>query len=136
MNEKYMKTYYQVYNSEDPDSLCEFYHPEVELTSAEGVIKGVDALLATYQDLITNFYDRMTPCYLTFGDNFAVVDILDRFTAKRDVDDFMGVAMAAGDSFTLSLRGRYEFLDNKMRNITIDRHNWDGEAFSSPINPG
>jgi hypothetical protein len=110
-----------VYNSEDPESLQNFYHPEVELTSAEGIIKGADALLATYRELISQFYDRMTPCYITFEDDSAVVDILDRFTAKRDVEDFMGVAMSAGESFSLHLRGKYEFLDNRIRKIFIDR---------------
>jgi hypothetical protein len=121
MNEKFMKSYYKVYNSEDPASLQAYYHQDVELTSAEGVIKGADALLATYQELIANFYDKMTPCYIAFEDGSAVVDILDRFTAKRDVADFMGVAMAAGESFSLHLRGTYEFQDDKIRKVLIER---------------
>jgi SnoaL-like domain len=123
MNEKFMKSYYRVYNSENPESLEDYYHPNVELTSAQGIIKGVDALLAIYRDLIANFYDRMTPSYITFEGESAVVNILDRFTAKRDVEDFMGVSMAAGDSFSLHLRGTYEFLDDKIRKILIEQTN-------------
>jgi SnoaL-like domain len=123
MNEKFMKSYYWVYNSEDPASLEDFYHRDVELTSAQGIIKGIDALLATYRDLISNFYDRMTPCYIAFEGSSAVVNILDRFTAKHDVENFMGVSLAAGESFSLHLRGTYEFLDDKIRKIIIEQTN-------------
>jgi hypothetical protein len=92
------------------------------LISAEGVMTGANALLATYRELISNFYDKMTPCYITFEGALAVVDILDRFTAKRDAADFTGVAMTAGESFSLHLRGTYEFQDDKIRKVLIERN--------------
>lgn len=38
---------------------------------------------------------------------------------KTDVDDFMGQSFSAGDSFTLHLLATYEFLDGKIRKVTI-----------------
>ena len=123
MNKKFMESYYRAYNSEDPAALEGYYHQDVELTSAQGIIKGADALLATYRNLISNFYDRMTPSYIAIEGASVVVNILDRFTAKHDVEDFMGMSLAAGESFSLHLRGTYEFLDNKIRKIVIEQVN-------------
>lgn len=118
----YMESYYRTYNTEDGDALASYYHPEVELTSAAGVMKGVDAVLATYRQIVSVFHDKMTPTRIDVDGQTAVVYISDCFTAKTAVDDFLGMKVAAGDSFELKLRGVYTFGPDKLfRTIVIEQ---------------
>ncbi len=117
-----MECYYQTYNTENVDSLASYYHPEVELTSEAGVMKGAEAVLATYRQIIGIFHDKMTPTSIHIDGQIAIVAIIDRFTAKVDVEDFLGMQVAAGESFELKLRGTYEAdSDNLFRTIVIER---------------
>ena len=115
-----LENYYATYNSEDPERLAAFYHPEVTLTSAEGTMEGVEAILDTYRYLVANFVDRMTPEAITVEGDTAEVKIRDHFTAKQDVADFLGMSLAAGESFELHLRGSYEFEDGLIRRVLIE----------------
>jgi ketosteroid isomerase-like protein len=114
-----MRRYYETYNSEDADALRQFYAEDVVLSSAQGELYGPDGILGVYRHLISQFHDRMTPEAITIAGNTAEVEISDRFTAKVDVADFMGVALKAGESLELSLRGSYEIVDGKFRRIAI-----------------
>jgi hypothetical protein len=49
----------------------------------------------------------MMPTQIVIDGDTAVVNITDVFTAKRDVADFMGVALRAGETLELRLRGTY-----------------------------
>ena len=62
----------------------------------------------------------MRPEAIAIDGNIAVVDIFDQFTAKIDVDDFMGRALVAGDSFHLHLRGTYVVREKQIHNITLE----------------
>lgn len=115
-----LERYYSTYNSEDPEKLAAFYHPEVTLSSAEGTMEGVDAILDTYRYLVANFVDQMTPEAIEVSVDSARVRIRDRFTAKQDVADFLGRSLAAGESFELLLEGRYEFEDGLIRRVSIE----------------
>jgi hypothetical protein len=123
VNESHMRSYYKTYNSEDPEALAAFYHEDVEVSSATGVLHGIDAVLSTYREIISNFYDKMTPSYIAIKNGQATVNIFDRFTAKCDVDDFMGQSFKTGDSFSLHLTAAYEFLDGKICKIEISINN-------------
>lgn len=114
MDKAFFESYYETYNSEDAEALRAFYHDEVELISAQGVIRGPDQIIAVYRDITANFVDQMTPQDISFKDGFAYIEILDRFTAKREVEDFMGMAFTKGQSFELNIQAVYEVLDNKI----------------------
>lgn len=116
----FMEAYYAAYNSEDAARLRPFYHPEVELHSAQGVMRGPEAILQTYGWLTTNFRDQMTPDRIVTSGATAVVHISDRFTARHDVPDFMGASLRRGEELVLRLRGTYELQDGAFRRITIE----------------
>lgn len=103
----FIEAYYAAYNSENPAALREFYADDVVLTSAQGEMRGIAAMLETYAFLTGQFVDRMTPTRIDIDGNTAVVEITDVFTAKVDVADFMGVALKRGEAFELRLRGTY-----------------------------
>ena len=119
MNKALMESYYQTYNAEDPIALRAFYHPEVEFMTAQGTQHGPDAIIDTYQYLISIFHDKMTPTDMVISGNVAVVTIKDTFTAKTSIDNFMGMALKVGEAFTLNLTGTYEAEAGKFKKITI-----------------
>lgn len=120
MDKALFENYYTIYNSEDPDALSQFYHADVVLTSAQGVINGIDAVLDTYRAMITMFHDRMTPVAIEIDGDTGVVEINDSFVAKQDIDDFMGMQLSKGQSFELKLRGTYTVEAGRFRNIVIE----------------
>lgn len=119
-HEQLMRDYYHTYNSEDPAALRAFYAEDVVLLSAQGELRGPEAILGTYDYLTSQFLDQMTPTDIAVDGDTAVVAITDRFTAKVDVPDFMGVALKQGESLELSLRGTYTIADGKFRRILIE----------------
>jgi uncharacterized protein (TIGR02246 family) len=119
MDEALMRRYYETYNSEDAEALSAFYHPDCTLTSAQGTLQGRKAILDTYRGLVALFEDHMTPTAIRVDGNEAEVDIVDRFTARADVADFMGQSLAAGESFELRLVGHYRAEQGKLREIHI-----------------
>ena len=116
-----MESYYATYNSEDADALRRFYADDVVLVSAQGELRGVDAIIETYRFLTGQFHDRMTPQSIELDGDTAVVRILDVFTAKTDVPDFMGVALKKGESFELNLRGTYRIVGGRFKHILIEQ---------------
>ena len=119
-HEQLMRDYYRTYNSEDPAALAGFYHDDVVLVSAEGELRGPEAILATYRYITCDFLDQMTPTRILVDGDTAVVDITDRFTARRDVPDFMGLAFRQGEHLELALRGTYTIDGGKFRRIVIE----------------
>lgn len=119
MNEDLMRRYYATYNTEDPGALAAFYHPDCRLESAQGVMRGREAILDTYRHLIALFEDRMTPQRISIEGDIAEVRISDRFTAREDVADFMGHSLAAGESFEMQLTGRYRAENGQFCEIRI-----------------
>jgi len=120
-HEQRMRDYYTTYNSENPVALRAFYTNDVVLVSAQGETRGPDAIIGVYQFLTAQFLDQMTPTAISVSGDTAVVDITDRFTAKVDVPDFMGVALKKGESFELKLRGTYTIVNGKFQHIVIDQ---------------
>ena len=47
------------------------------------------------------------------------VRIVDKLTARDDVPDFMGQALAKGETITLNLTGRYTIRDGRIVGIRI-----------------
>lgn len=120
MDKAFIENYYTAYNSEDPTALRAFYADDVVLVSAQGELRGADAILDTYRFLTGQFYDRMTPTRIDIDGNRAVVDIVDVFTAKRDVADFMGRALRQGEVLELKLRGTYTAENGRFQRIVIE----------------
>ncbi|MDO8863045.1 nuclear transport factor 2 family protein [Haliea sp. E1-2-M8] len=120
MDEALMRRYYATYNSEAPEVLADFYHPDCTLESAQGTLRGRGAILDTYRALIGMFEDRMTPTEITVNGNEARVIIVDRFTARTDVTVFLGQSLAAGESFELQLEGYYRAEQGQLREIRIE----------------
>lgn len=120
MDEELMRRYYAVYNSENPEALAKFYHPDCTLISAQGTLRGREAILDTYRALVGMFEDRMTPRSIAVDGNEARVTIVDRFTARAAVADFMGQSLAAGECFELQLEGYYRAEQGQFREIRIE----------------
>lgn len=120
MDRALMGSYYAAYNSEDPEALAAFYHPDCTLESAQGTLRGREAILETYRTLIAMFEDRMTPTEINVTGSEARVTIVDRFTARAAVPDFMGQSLATGESFELHLKGYYRAEQRQFREIRID----------------
>ncbi len=120
MSEALMREYYATYNSEAPDALAGFYHPEAELHSPGGIMRGADEILASYRYMISAFEDRMEPRRITMDENTASVDIIDRLVARQAIDDFLGVALHKGEVMSLELRGSYQIEDGRFRHIVIE----------------
>jgi len=120
-HEQRMRDYYATYNSENPSALRAFYADDVVLVSSQGETSGPDAIIGVYQYLIGQFSDQMTPTAISINGDTAVVEITDRFTAKADVADFMGVALKKGESFELKLRGTYIIVSGKFQHIVIEQ---------------
>lgn len=119
LDKAFVEAYYSAYNSEDPVALRRFYADDVVLVSAQGELRGAEAILETYAFLTAQFIDRMTPTRIDIDGDRAVVEIVDVFTAKRDVADFMGVALRAGEKLELQLRGTYTVKDGRFVRIEI-----------------
>jgi ketosteroid isomerase-like protein len=119
MDKERIQAYYTAYNSGDAAALKTFYADDAVLTSANGELHGIDALLGTYQYITSQFIDQMTPVAILLDGQRAAVEITDVFTAKQDVPDFLGRQLRQGESFTLHLCGIYEFCDGKFQRITI-----------------
>jgi ketosteroid isomerase-like protein len=119
MNEAFMRGYYEAYNSEDPDRLGDFLADDVVLVSAQGEQHGKAAYLKTYQGIVADFTDRMTPDEITVDGARATVKITDRFTARHDVADFLGQSFKKGGGFTLKLSGSYNVNDGKIARIEV-----------------
>jgi len=120
-HEQRMRDYYTTYNSENPTALRAFYADDVVLVSAQGETRGPDAIIGVYQYLTGQFLDQMTPTAISVSCDTATVDITDRFTAKVDVADFMGVALKKGESFELKLRGTYTIVNGTFQHIVIEQ---------------
>lgn len=119
LDKAFVEAYYSAYNSEDPVALRRFYADDVVLASAQGELRGAEAILETYAFLTAQFIDRMTPTRIDIDGDRAVVEIVDVFTAKRDVADFMGVTLRAGEKLELQLRGTYTVKDGRFVRIEI-----------------
>lgn len=120
LDKTFIKSYYSTYNSEDAAALRSFYADDVVLVSAQGELRGADAILETYRFLTGQFVDHMTPTQIDIDGPQAVVEITDVFTAKQDVADFMGVALRKGETLELRLRGTYTVENSKFVRIVIE----------------
>lgn len=119
LSSTFFENYYRCYNSENPAALRAFYHPQVELLSSQGLANGADAVIATYEQLIAMFEDRMTPENIIIDGDFAAVEITDSFTAKMDIEDFLGHALKQGDTLTLNLCAIYKVQNDKIVSASI-----------------
>lgn len=119
-HEQLMRRYYDTYNREDAAALRQFYADDVVLASAQGELRGPEAILATYRYLTGQFEDRMVPTAIRSDGDTAVVDITDTFTAKHDVADFMGASLKQGEQMVMQLRGTYRIRDGRFVHITIE----------------
>lgn len=119
MIEELLSRYYQTYNSEDSEALRAFYHPDVELVSAQGTMSGVEAVLDTYRGLISMFHDKMTPESIVVEGEHARVLISDSFTAKQDVPDFMGMSLKAGETRVMKLKASYHIRDGRIARVEV-----------------
>lgn len=120
MHRDFIESYYETYNSEDEAALRAFYADDVVLTSAMGEQRGADAMIETYRFLTSCCRDQMTPLSIDIDGNQAIVVIRDVFTAKRDLDDFLGRPLRQGESFEMNLRGTYTLTDGKFSRIVIE----------------
>ena len=76
-------------------------------------------MIATYEQLITMFEDRMTPENIMIDGDFAAVEITDSFTAKMDIEDFLGQALKQGEKLTLNLCAVYKVKDDQIVSASI-----------------
>ena len=119
MSEDLMRSYYAAYNAESPERLAAMLAPDVTLVSATGTLEGREAYLETYRTMIGLFVDRMEPVRITCDGQIATAEIVDTLTARADIPDFMGQRLAAGQTITLNLTGRYAIADGTICRIEI-----------------
>ena len=119
LTREFFEAYYQAYNSEDPNALKHFYADDVVLVSAQGEQRGLSAMLDTYHYLIDLFEDRMTARNILIDGDSAAVEIIDKFTAKKAVAEFMGSSFKTGDTMTLRLCALYRVSNNKITHVSI-----------------
>lgn len=119
MTRAVIEGYFRAYNAECPEALKGYYHPDVELHSAEGVLRGPAEILAVYRQICSQFRDHMTPLAIVEQGEAWQVDILDHFTARTAVSNFMGRAFAAGDELTLPLRAHYRLCGGRILRADI-----------------
>ncbi len=119
MDKEFFESYYETYNREDPEALSEFYHEDVVIRSSQMEQTGKDAMMGTYQYIISILKDQMTPKNIIVQGDQAAVEIHDRFEAKEDIDDFLGQKLAKGDTMELTLCGIYKVEGDKIKEITI-----------------
>lgn len=117
----FFEDYYRCYNSESPDALRQFYHPDVRLSSPQGTQVGADSIIETYTQLIAAFHDRMTAETILIEGHRAAVEIIDSFTAKVDIDDFMGQALKTGENLILPLCAVYTVENGQITTANIYR---------------
>jgi len=121
MSKQLMESYYRTYNSENAAELRKFYSEDVILVSGQGEQNGAQSIIDMYNYLTTVFSDKMTPQNIQVDGNTVVVDILDQFEAKTDIEDFMGMSLAKGDKFELKLTGTYEIEGGRFKRVTIEQ---------------
>lgn len=107
MDRAFFEGYYRAYNSADEAQLAPYLAEDVVLASPEGETKGREAYFQIYRHITGQFTDQMTPESIAIDGDRAVVQIHDRFTAKTDVDSFLGQSFRKGQELELKLTGRY-----------------------------
>lgn len=117
----FMRDYYRTYNSASPERLRPFYADDVVFEAGGFTMEGADTMVSTYTGILAQFRDEMTPDAILVDGERAAVEITDVFTAKVDVADWMGQALAAGESLTMRLCAVYTVTDGKIRRAAIYR---------------
>ena len=115
----FLRSYYATYNRVDPEALARFYADDVVLTSAQGEVRGREALVGTYRYITGQFSDQMTPEAIFVDGDRAAVEITDRFTALADVPEFLGRPWKKGENYTLRLCAVYTVQNGKITQIFI-----------------
>lgn len=119
MSEQIMRAYYAAYNAQDAERIGALIDDAVVLESAMGTQEGKAAYLATYRHMIGLFVDQMEPVEIAQDGDYMTVRIVDKLTARDDVPDFMGQALAKGETITLNLTGRYTIREGRIVRIRI-----------------
>lgn len=119
MDRAFFEGYYRAYNSADEAQLAPFLDDDVVLASPEGETKGREAYLRIYRHITSQFTDQMTPESIEIDGDRAVVQIHDRFTAKTDVDSFLGQRFRKGQVLELKLTGRYRVQGGRIVRIEV-----------------
>lgn len=121
MDKKFLESYFDAYNSEDAERLGGFYTPEVVLCYDNNTHMGKTAVLETYSYIQNLFEDRMILHSVFVQGSSAVVELENRFVAKKDIANFLGRDLKAGESFVMPLVGEYTFSGGKISNVNITK---------------
>lgn len=119
MDRAFFEGYYRAYNSADETQLAPYLAEDVVLASPEGETTGRDAYFQIYRHITGQFIDQMTPESIAIEGDRAVVQIHDRFTAKTDVDSFLGQRFRKGQVLELKLTGRYQLKGGRIARIEV-----------------
>ena len=116
-----LRRYYAAYNAGDEDGLRACLADGVVLVPGEGLDQqiGVERYLAVYRQSRALFEDVMVPADITqHGDAVSVV-LRNHLTARADVADYFGMAVARGATLTLNLDARYRVADGRIMAISL-----------------
>lgn len=119
MSREFFTSYYATYNRVDPEALSRFYAEDAVLVSAQGEVRGREALVGTYRYITGLFKDQMTPESIIVDGDRAAVEITDRFVALDDVPEFLGKAWKKGETHTLKLCAVYTLRNGLIARIGI-----------------
>ena len=119
--EDLLRRYYAAYNRGDEAALRACLAPEVAIVAAAGMAEqvGVEPYLAVYRRSRALFEDIMEPREMAQDADGVRVDLVNRLTARADVADFFGLALARGETLTLRLDARYRVADGRIAAIRI-----------------
>jgi ketosteroid isomerase-like protein len=119
MDRAFFEGYYRAYNTADESQLAPFLAEDVVLASPEGETKGREAYFQIYRHITAQFIDQMTPESIEIDGDRTVVQIHDRFTARTDVESFLGQSFRKGQVLELKLTGRYLVKDGRIARIEV-----------------
>jgi ketosteroid isomerase-like protein len=119
VSREFFASYYATYNRVDPEALGRFYAEDVVLTSAQGEVRGREALLGTYRYITSLFSDQMTPETMIVDGDRAAIEITDRFVALAEVPEFLGRPWKKGETYTLKLCAVYTLKNGQIARIVI-----------------
>lgn len=116
-----LQAYYQAYNAVDEAKLRQLMADDVTLHpigEAEPIV-GIEAYLEVFRLMHSHFYDVMEPQNITADGERVQVKVVNRLTAKADVDGLFGMTLAQGETLTLVLDAAYTVRADQIVQIEI-----------------
>lgn len=121
MDKAFLDEYFAAYNSEDSERLSVYYADDVVVCYDNNTHIGKASVLETYRYIQRMFEDRMTVNSVFVQGDKAVVEIENRFVARRDAESFLGRDLKQGESFVMYVIGEFTFANGEITEVIISK---------------